>query len=143
MADDTSTKTIGYSSAQVTQGDSHVPQFNVEFKDHQNPSFKDIVRGKEIDDPETTGLQHGRDGTVHWGPGASPYLSSGLDDPNSSYPYLPPVLEEPSSSFSEGFELLVKFHSILGIFVHCSFLLFCILVTLQYAQLQKTNLCQQ
>ncbi|XP_020268739.1 uncharacterized protein LOC109844188 isoform X2 [Asparagus officinalis] len=104
MADDTSAKTIGYSSAQVTQGDSHVPQFNVEFKDHRNPSFKDIVRGKEIDDPETTGLQHGRDGTVHWGPAASPYLSSGLDDPNSSYPYLPPVLEEPSSSFSEAAE---------------------------------------
>ncbi|KAG0498388.1 hypothetical protein HPP92_003079 [Vanilla planifolia] len=41
---------------------------------------------------------------VHWGNVNSPYLSSGLEDPNSTYPYLPPVLEEPSSSFSEAAE---------------------------------------
>jgi len=103
MAHDTSATTMAHdTSAQVTQGDSHVSRLSVEFKD-QNPSFKDLVRGNEIDDPDPTGLQHGKEAAVHWGSGTSPYLSSGLDNPNS-YPYLPPVLEEPSSSFSEGFE---------------------------------------
>ncbi|KAJ6814149.1 uncharacterized protein M6B38_140130 [Iris pallida] len=87
----------------VNNGDSHVVRFSTESKD-QNPSFKDLSRSSDIDDSEAAGLQHGRETTGHWGSGTSPYLASGLDDPNSSYPYLPPVLEEPSSSFSEAAE---------------------------------------
>lgn len=96
--------------AQVTEGDSHVVRFGVELKD-QHPSFKEFVKGNEVDDPESTEIQHGKEGTIPWGPGASSYMSSGLDGPNASYPYLPPVLEEPSSSFSEGFNSVIKFSS--------------------------------
>lgn len=91
-----------YSSAQVSQGDSHVVRL-AETK-NQNPSFNDFVRGNEMDNRETAGLPHEREPSSHWGSGSSPYISTGLDDPNSSYPYLPPVLEEPGSSFSEAAE---------------------------------------
>ncbi|KAJ6800003.1 uncharacterized protein M6B38_287050 [Iris pallida] len=89
-------------TTRVNAGNSHV-RFSAESKD-QNPSFKDLVRSSDTDDSEAAGLQHGRETNAQWGPGSSPFLASGLDDPNSSYPYLPPVLEEPTSSFSEAAE---------------------------------------
>ncbi|KAK8945459.1 hypothetical protein KSP40_PGU010335 [Platanthera guangdongensis] len=66
-----------------------------------NLSFKALVTTNETDDSEASNTHQGREPAINWGSTNSPYLSSGLDDPNSSYPYLPPVLEEPSSSFSE------------------------------------------
>ncbi|XP_008782442.2 uncharacterized protein LOC103701978 [Phoenix dactylifera] len=90
-------------TARVNQGDSHGAHFTDESKS-QNPSFKDFVKGNDMGDPEAAGVQHGREPSVHWASGGSPYLASGMEDPNSSYPHLPPVLEEPSSSFSEAAE---------------------------------------
>ncbi|XP_064935386.1 uncharacterized protein LOC135587674 isoform X1 [Musa acuminata AAA Group] len=78
-------------SIQTNQDDSHVAHLSADSKN---------IKSSRNDDSETVSLQHGREPTVHWAPGNSPYLSSGQDDPNS-YPYLPTVLEEPSSSFSE------------------------------------------
>lgn len=88
-------------TARVNLGDSHGAHFTAESK-NQNPSFKDLVKGNEMGDSEAARVQHGREPSVHWASGNSPYLSSGMEDPNSSYPHLPPVFEEPSSSFSEG-----------------------------------------
>ncbi|URE34382.1 hypothetical protein MUK42_06219 [Musa troglodytarum] len=78
-------------SIQTNQDDSHDAHLSADSKN---------IKSSRNDDSETVTLQHGREPTVHWAPGNSPYLSSGQDDPNS-YPYLPTVLEEPSSSFSE------------------------------------------
>lgn len=89
--------------AHSNKGDLHAVHLSVESR-NQNLSFKELVRNNETDDSEASNVQQGREPTVNWGPTNSPYLSSGLDDPNSSYPYLPPVLEEPSSSFSEAAE---------------------------------------
>ncbi|XP_058091666.1 uncharacterized protein LOC131237736 isoform X2 [Magnolia sinica] len=89
----------------LTQGDSHdVTRFG-EANFNKHPSFNDLVSSNEMDDSDGVGLQNGREPSVHWGPGSSPYLAPAHDDPNSSFsPYLPPVLEEPSSSFSEAAE---------------------------------------
>ncbi|KAK8969769.1 hypothetical protein KSP40_PGU001872 [Platanthera guangdongensis] len=73
----------------------------VRYLAHLNLSFKALVTTNETDDSEAYNTHQGREPAINWGSTNSPYLSSGLDDPNSSYPYLPPVLEEPSSSFSE------------------------------------------
>ncbi|XP_058078969.1 uncharacterized protein LOC131227232 isoform X2 [Magnolia sinica] len=88
-----------------TQGDSHdVTRFG-EANFNKHPSFNDLVSGNEMDDSDAAALQNGREPSVHWAPGSSPYLTPAHDDPNSSFsPYLPPVLEEPSSSFSEAAE---------------------------------------
>ena len=88
-------------TARVNQGDSHGAHVRDESK-NQNPSFKDLVKGSGMGDSEAAGVQHGREPSVHWASGNSPYLSSGVEDQNSSFPYLPPLAEEPSSSFSEG-----------------------------------------
>ncbi|XP_010936740.1 uncharacterized protein [Elaeis guineensis] len=90
-------------TARVNQGDSHGAHISAESK-NQNPSFKDLVKGNGMGDSEAAGVQHGREPSIQWASSNSPYLSSGMEDPNSSYPYLPPVLEEPSSSFSEAAE---------------------------------------
>ncbi|KAK8955742.1 hypothetical protein KSP40_PGU007382 [Platanthera guangdongensis] len=60
-------------------------------------SFKALVTTNETDDSEASNTHQGREPAINWGSTNSPYLSSGLDDPNSSYPYLPPVLEEPTA----------------------------------------------
>lgn len=80
-------------SAQTNQGETCA----VEFK--SQTSFKGPVR-TQTDDPEPT-AHHGKEPSVHWAPGNSPYMSTGQDEPNA-YSYLPTVLEEPNSSFSEG-----------------------------------------
>lgn len=87
----------------LSKGYPQAVHFSAESR-NQNPSFKDLARNNETDDSEATNAHEGRETAVNWTPANSPYLSSGLDDPNSSYPYLPPVLEEPSSSFSEAAE---------------------------------------
>ncbi|KAI0491746.1 hypothetical protein KFK09_026006 [Dendrobium nobile] len=87
----------------LSKGYPHAVHFSAESR-NQNPSFKDLARNNETDDSEATNVPQGREPADHWVPANSPYLSSGLDDPNSSYPYLPPVLEEPSSSVSEAAE---------------------------------------
>ncbi|XP_020579506.1 uncharacterized protein LOC110024098 isoform X2 [Phalaenopsis equestris] len=89
--------------AHLNKGYPQVVHFGGESR-NQNPSFKELARSNETDDSEATNVHQGREHVVTWAPANSPYLSSGLDDPNSSYPYLPPVLEEPSSSFSEAAE---------------------------------------
>ncbi|XP_042418052.1 uncharacterized protein LOC122006565 isoform X1 [Zingiber officinale] len=80
-------------SSQTNQGET----FSVESKNQT--SFKDPVRSSQTDDPEPT-AHHGKEPSVHWAPGNSPYMSTGQDEPNA-YSYLPTVLEEPNSSFSE------------------------------------------
>ncbi|WOK93497.1 hypothetical protein Cni_G02195 [Canna indica] len=84
-------------SAQKNQVDTHA-RLDVESKS-QNPSFKDLVRSGRTDDSETV-TQHGKEPSMHWAPGNTPYLPSGQDESNA-YAYLPTVLEEPTSSFSE------------------------------------------
>ncbi|XP_077244076.1 uncharacterized protein LOC143884411 isoform X2 [Tasmannia lanceolata] len=86
----------------AAQGDSHTPRFSEE--NFKHPSFIDGGGGSEMEDSDAVALQSGREPSVHWGPGASPYMTPTLDDTNSFSPYLPPVLEEPSSSFSEAAE---------------------------------------
>ncbi|KAK8962599.1 hypothetical protein KSP40_PGU000957 [Platanthera guangdongensis] len=83
--------------ARLNKSDLHALNLSAE----SNLSFKALVTTNETDDSEASNTHQGREPAINWGSTYSPYLSSGLDDPNSSYPYLPPVLEEPSSSFSE------------------------------------------
>lgn len=87
-------------SAQINQGETHAAHHPVESK--SQPSFKDLVRSSQTDDSETV-AQPGKEPSVRWAPGNSPYTTTGQDEPNA-YSYLPTVLEEPSSvnSFSEG-----------------------------------------
>ncbi|KAF5207965.1 transmembrane protein, partial [Thalictrum thalictroides] len=83
-----------------SQGDSHTKHFPEEITMPQ-PSFRDLISGSEMDDPDSAG----REQSSPWGTGNSPYMTPTHDDTNSSFPhYLPPVLEEPSSSFSEAGE---------------------------------------
>ncbi|KAK8958674.1 hypothetical protein KSP40_PGU022835 [Platanthera guangdongensis] len=83
--------------ARLNKSDLHALNLSAE----SNLSFKALVTTNETDDSEASNTHQGREPAINWGSTNSPYLSSGLDDPNLSYPYLPPVLEEPSSSFSE------------------------------------------
>lgn len=86
--------------ARLNKSDLHTSNLSSE----PNLSFKTLLTTNETDDSEAYNTHQGREPAINWGSTNSPYLSSGLDDPNSSYPYLPPVLEEPSSSFSEAAE---------------------------------------
>ncbi|KAJ0989091.1 hypothetical protein J5N97_007447 [Dioscorea zingiberensis] len=63
-----------------------------------------VHQGNIVDDSDAAVVQPGKETSVYWNSGNSPYVSSAPDDPNSSFPYLPPVLEEPGSSFSEAAE---------------------------------------
>ncbi|KAK8966521.1 hypothetical protein KSP40_PGU002061 [Platanthera guangdongensis] len=83
--------------ARLHKSDLHALNLSAE----SNLSFKALVTTNETDDSVASNTHQGREPAINWGSTNSPYLSCGLDDPNSSYPYLPPVLEEPSSSFSE------------------------------------------
>ncbi|KAK8969149.1 hypothetical protein KSP40_PGU020960 [Platanthera guangdongensis] len=83
--------------ARLNKSDLHALNLSAE----SNLSFKALVTTNETNDSEASNTHQGREPAINWGSTNSPYLSSGLDDPNSSYPYLLSVLEEPSSSFSE------------------------------------------
>ncbi|XP_074579917.1 uncharacterized protein LOC141836348 isoform X2 [Curcuma longa] len=86
-------------SAQINQGETHAAHHTLESK--SQPSFKDLVGSSQTDDSETV-AHPGKEPSVRWAPGNSPYTTTGQDEPNA-YSYLPTVLEEPSSgnSFSE------------------------------------------
>ncbi|KAK9113763.1 hypothetical protein Syun_020560 [Stephania yunnanensis] len=88
----------------LSQGDSHIKHFTEDITRNQ-PPFNELLSGSDMDEPDASGNQIGKDRSVQWASGNSPYLASAHDDPNSAFShFLPPVLEEPSSSLSEAAE---------------------------------------
>ncbi|KAI3971417.1 hypothetical protein MKW92_029196 [Papaver armeniacum] len=91
-------------SQDISQGGFHNKHFSEENAAEQ-VSFNNYLGSGGMDDPDTVGLDSGREPSPHWSSGNSPYMTPTHDDPGTSYsPYLPAVLEEPSSSFSEAAE---------------------------------------
>ncbi|XP_073023441.1 uncharacterized protein [Primulina eburnea] len=84
----------------INRADSNLVRNNEETVS-KKVTFGDLVRSRDVDEPDIQGNQSDREPSVNWTSKASAYTTT-LDDPNSSYPpYLAPVLEEPSSSFSD------------------------------------------
>lgn len=106
----------------VTQGDMHATRYGEETINKQ-VAFRDPVSNSEMDYPDNEEQQIEREPPSNWGSANSPYTTTTLDDPISSYPpYLPPVLEE-ASSFSEGRLLLARL--VVSINCFCTVYWFC------------------
>lgn len=92
-------------SLNISQGGFHNKHFSEENAAKQLSFNNDYLGSGGMDDPDAVGLDSGREPSLHWSSGNSPYMTPTHDDPGTSYsPYLPAVLEEPSSSFSEAAE---------------------------------------
>ncbi|RZC59152.1 hypothetical protein C5167_006449 [Papaver somniferum] len=92
-------------SLNISQGGFRNKHFSEENAAKQLSFNNDYLGSGGMDDPDAVGLDSGREPSLHWSSGNSPYMTPTHDDPGTSYsPYLPAVLEEPSSSFSEAAE---------------------------------------